>query len=72
MLTSQDPKDVKYHSKNLQLINLFETEIYNKSKKIDPHDEHEWYSLTLGWALAKGLSVSRAHAFALHIRYNTD
>lgn len=39
---------------------------------IDPDDEMCWLSLTYGWALAKGLSPTEAHEFALHIRYHTD
>lgn len=35
-------------------------------------DEQDFYSLTLGWAMAKGLSVDDSFEFARYIRYNTN
>jgi len=40
-------------------------------KKLDPDEELCWKSLTVGWALAKGLSCNKAQAFATKIRYHT-
>jgi hypothetical protein len=37
----------------------------------DESNDQDWYSLTLGWALAKGLTPIKAHEFAKHIRYHT-
>lgn len=54
------------------LSTLFKSEVTDKASEIDPSSEQDWFSLTLGWALAKGLSVDDAHDFALHIRYNTE
>lgn len=57
---------------NEHLIPIFKAEVHDKAAEVDPNDEHDWHSLTLGWAIAKGLSPSDADAFALHIRYNTE
>ena len=38
---------------------------------VDPGNEQDWFSLTLGWAIAKGLEPEEAHKFAIHIRYHT-
>ena len=35
-------------------------------------NEHDWRSLTLGWALAKGFTPDAASEFASFVRYNTD
>lgn len=55
-----------------ELIKLFKTECHDRAGEIDPENERDWYCLTLGWAIAKGLSPSDAYDFALHIRYKTD
>jgi len=52
--------------------NTFRVTIHDRSAEIDPDNEQDWYSLTLGWALAKGLSIEQSHKFATHIRYHTD
>lgn len=57
---------------NQELIELFKTECHDRADEIDPANEMDWYCLTLGWAIAKGLSPSDAHGFALHIRYKTE
>lgn len=51
---------------------MFKTECHDRSKEIDYSQEQDWYSLTLGWAIGKGLEPEEAHDFALHIRYHTD
>ena len=51
---------------------MFKQEVYDRAKYIDSAGEQDWFSLTLGWAIGKGLSPEIAHSFALHIRYNTE
>jgi len=51
---------------------LFKTEVHDKAKEVDPSNEQDWFSITLGWALGKGLSPDRAHEFAIYIRYKTE
>lgn len=55
-----------------KLIVRFKKEVHDHSKEIDPDDSQDWHSLTLGWALGKGLPVKDAHEFATHVRYRTD
>ena len=57
---------------NEGLISLFKTEVNDRASDIDPANDLDWFSLTFGWAVAKGLSPREAHLFAIHIRYNTD
>jgi len=57
---------------NQQLIELLKKEVDDKSKEIDPNNEFDWYSLVIGWAIAKGLSPEEAIEFSTHIRYKTD
>ncbi len=40
--------------------------------KLDPNNEYDWYSITLGWAIGKGLTLDDAENFATYIRYQTD
>ena len=55
-----------------KLVKEFEEEIHNRAHEIDPGDLEDWRSLTLGWALAKGLDPEAATRFAIYIRYETD
>jgi hypothetical protein len=51
---------------------VFKGQVSNKSDKLDPGASLDWYSLTVGWAIAMGVNVRKAHDFALYIRYDTD
>ena len=35
-------------------------------------EEQEFFSLTMGWAMAKGLDIVPAYVFSSYVRYNTD
>ncbi len=54
------------------IVKRFKQEIHDRAKEIDPANEHDWLSLTLGWAIGKGLSVADALDLALFIRYDTN
>ena len=47
-----------------ELIALFKKEIFDRSSEIDPSDEQDWFSLGIGWAIAKGLSPDEAWSFS--------
>jgi hypothetical protein len=43
---------------------LYMEEVISRASQIDPGDEQDWYSMALGWAIAKGLSIAAARKFA--------
>lgn len=51
---------------------MFKQEVDKRSASIDPDNEYCWLSLTVGWAIAKGMKPNDAHEFASYVRYNTD
>jgi hypothetical protein len=53
-------------------IMSFKREVSDRAHEIDPNNEQDWFSLTLGWAIARGFSPEAAHEFASFIRYKTD
>lgn len=55
-----------------ELTALFKAEASDRGAEIDPDDEYDWYSLTIGWALAKGLTPDEAVKFSIYIRYSTE
>lgn len=55
-----------------ELVAAFALEVHAHAGEVDPENEQDWYSLTLGWALGKGVSPAGAHEIALYIRYRTD
>lgn len=54
------------------LLEQFRKEVHLRAGEIDPENSQDWYSLTLGWAVGKGLSAEDAHTFATYVRYQTD
>jgi hypothetical protein len=54
------------------LASTFKNEVNDRAMKIDPNQEYDWLSLTIGWALAKGLNPKPAREFATYIRYETE
>jgi hypothetical protein len=51
---------------------IFKTECHDRAAEIDPSGEQDWFSLTLGWAIAKGMTPGEAHGFSIWIRYHTE
>jgi hypothetical protein len=62
----------KISPKTLALLKKFNKEVSSKGKKIDPYSERCWLSLTIGWALANGMTPNDADEFARFVRYHTD
>ncbi len=58
--------------KHAALLEQFKVEVHDRAKYVDPDSEEDWHSLTLGWAIAKGLKPRTAREFATTVRYNTD
>ena len=50
----------------------FKKEIQKRARAIDPHNEQDWYSMILGYAIGKGMKPAAAHDFATHLRYHTS
>ena len=57
---------------NIPLMALYKAEVHDRTEEIDPDLMQDFFSLSLGWAIAKGLSISDAQEFALQVQYNTD
>lgn len=52
-----------------KIINDFKVEVCNHYTEIDPDNEEDWYSLSIGYFLAKGLSVKESRITASKVRY---
>jgi hypothetical protein len=55
-----------------KFLEPFKQEVSNRAKSIDPENTQDWYSITLGWAIAKGMSTKDAHEFSVFVRYSTN
>jgi hypothetical protein len=53
----------------IPLLKLYKKEIDDRASIIDCSNEQNWFSLILGWAIAKGLDPDDAYNFASYIRY---
>lgn len=50
----------------------FKMEVSDRAKEVDPEQKQNWHSLTLGWALAKGLSPEESYEFSTAVRYKSN
>ena len=72
-MKGEDEEDFTDDSAALwRLLALFQSEVHDRADRVDPAGEQDWFSLTLGWAIAKGLSPESAHDFAIHVRHKTN
>lgn len=61
-----------YCANEWQMQKEFKAEIHDQAEKVDPENELDWFALTLGFAIGRGMTIEAAREFALHIRYDTD
>lgn len=54
------------------LIDQFKSEVSDRAEEVDPGNNEDWFSLTIGWGIAKGLDPENAGMFAIYIRYHTE
>lgn len=71
------PKDMFGYSPDPETVARFKAEVHDQAELVDPGCEHHWGDITLGWALANGMSPDgevrgSAHDFARYIRYHTE
>lgn len=64
--------NVRQQKQRKELTKQFEAEVTNRADEVDPDHIHHWESLTMGWAIAKGLHPEEAYDFAIYIRYETE
>lgn len=73
-------KDSSGYAPTEEMVAKFKAECHDRSHLIDPSNEEDWKSLTLGWAVANGMDPdpelgdpdNNAHNFARYMRYHTD
>ena len=68
----RDPKQRRPRVASIRLLTLFKSEVHDRGKQVDPDNELDWFALTIGWAIAKGLTPRKAWTLAIYLRYNTD
>lgn len=56
--------------KLIPLYDEFYESVCKVSNDVDPEDAYDWHSLSIGWALAKGLNSEDALQFAHYARYS--
>lgn len=62
----------KYEARIKEYKSKFREEVLTRLNRIDPARSEDWYSLALGWAIAKGIPPEIAHQFSKDIRYYTE
>lgn len=51
------------------LLEAFRKDVCAKSAKIDPDESLDWFALSIGFFLARGATISKAHTLAIKARY---
>lgn len=54
------------------LVEQFRAEVTERAEEVDPGGDYDWHDLTLGWALAKGLTPDASVKFAQYVTGYTD
>lgn len=57
------PKDGK------AALERFRDEVCLRAKEVDPDEDQDWYALSLGFFLALGVTIKKAHRLAIYARY---
>jgi hypothetical protein len=60
----------RYISEDAIPLREFKRKVCDNSKEVDSSNELEWYSLSIGFFLAMGLSVDQAYDYAIAARYD--
>ena len=55
-----------------KLIAAWKKDVFDKSDKVDPGNELDWFSLAIGYFIAKGLNPEDAYNLSIHVRYQTS
>jgi hypothetical protein len=50
-------------------LKQFKLEICDRAKEVDPKDHLDWYSLSIGYFMAKRIDIKQAIALATIARY---
>lgn len=53
-----------------ELMLQYQQEIWNREAEIDRYSQEDWSSITLGWAIAKGLKPKEAKKFRDYVTYD--
>lgn len=70
IVSNFDEQNAKTATEFKDHILLFKKEVCDRSEEIDEDQEQDWFSLSLGWAIAKGIPPEEAHHFAVCVRYD--
>lgn len=64
--------NIIWTNQELEHLNSFRQDCCEHSAEIDPSDEQDWFSLSIGYFIAKGMPIMRAYELALHARYDHE
>ena len=40
---------------------------YKKAERMDPHNEFVWRGVVMGWAVGRGMNITKAEAFSFYV-----
>lgn len=63
---AEGPKNTRQR----EAVKRFRKEVCEVCGKVDPGDQYDWFSLSLGFFLALGLSLDVSHRLSLWCRYD--
>ena len=52
-----------------EVLDRFRTVCCMHHKRLDPSQEQDWFSMSLGFFVASGIGIDRSHTLAIHVRY---
>jgi len=57
--------------KHREIAALYKSKVCDHAAEIDPSNQFDWFSLSLGFFLGHGLTINEAHSLSLWVGYET-
>jgi hypothetical protein len=54
---------------NEEALQSFKRNVCDRAEEVDPDDQYDWFSLSMGYFLAIGCTLNQAHNLSLDARY---
>jgi len=63
-------RDAPRTSRERDAVLRFKREVCERRDDVDPDEEQDWFSLSLGFFLALGIDADRAYSLSTWVRYD--
>lgn len=62
--------NIKLTKQEKDILLAFKADVCERSNEVDAEEEQDWFGISLGYFIAKGVKPERAHLMSVHVRYD--